>query len=73
MNFRIHRTNMKKLLLIVGLALPWTAFAQTYNVYVLPRNAPFLANPLGPVPVVSGADYMNAMANYNNSLTLQNY
>jgi hypothetical protein len=64
---------MKKLLLIVGLCVPWTAFAQTYNVYVLPSNAPFLANPMGQPHIPSGADIMNAWTNYNNSLTLQNY
>jgi hypothetical protein len=63
---------MKKLLLIVGLCVPWTAFAQTYQLYLFP-NSPNLTNPLGPPRIVTGTDYMNALANYNNSLALQQY
>jgi len=54
---------MKKLILLIGLCVPWTAFAQTYRVYVLP----------GGPRIVTGTEYMNALANYNNSLVFQQY
>jgi len=61
---------MKKLILIGATCLvAGTALAQTYNVYVLPRTF----SPLGPPTVVTGSDYLNALANYNRSVALEQY
>jgi hypothetical protein len=63
---------MKKLLLIAGLCVPRMAFAQTYRLNVYP-NSPDLSNPLGSPRIVTSTDYVNTLANYNNSLAFQNY